>query len=284
VRVLIAGCGYVGSALGRRLCDAECEVFGLRRTTVGLADGILPVAADLSESATLRAIPSRLDAVVYTAAADGFSEAAYNAAYVQGLRNLLHALAEQEQSPRRILFTSSTAVYGQNEGEWVDEMSPTEPQGFAGRCLLEGERLLLTCRYPSLVVRLGGVYGPGRTRLIESVRSGTARLREGPPRYTNRIHRDDCAGVLAHLLGLAAPKPMYLGVDCEPADEAVVLGWLAERLGVSPPQSGTGRGTPNGRSRGNKRATNDRLLASGYRFLFPTFREGYGALLQEREG
>jgi len=282
VRVLIAGCGYVGSALARRLCDAGWQVFGLRRTSVGLADGILPIVADLSERATLRAVPSRLDAVVYTAAADGFSEAAYNTAYVQGLRNLLQALAEQGQSPRRVLFTSSTAVYGQNEGEWVDEMSPAEPQGFQGRCLLEGERLLLTSRYPSLVVRLGGVYGPGRTRLIESVRSGTARLREGPPRYTNRIHRDDCAGVLAHLLELAGPQPLYLGVDCEPADEALVLRWLAERLGVPPPQIGTERGTRNSRSRGNKRATNDRLLASGYRFFFPTFREGYGALL-ERE-
>jgi nucleoside-diphosphate-sugar epimerase len=277
VRVLIAGCGYVGSALARRLTDASCEVFGLRRKPSGLPDGIQPIAADLLECATLRALPADLDAVLYTAAADGFDEAAYKAAYVDGLRNLLGALEEQHQSPRRILFTSSTAVYGQSDGEWVDETSLTGPRGFSGRCVLEGEQLLLASRYPSLVLRLGGIYGPGRTRLIESVRSGKARLREGPSHYTNRIHRDDCAGALAHLLGLEAPQRIYLGVDCEPADEVLVLHWLAERLGVPPPQVEPTRA--NGRSPGSKRAANDRLLASGYRFLYPTFREGYGALL-----
>jgi nucleoside-diphosphate-sugar epimerase len=279
VRVLIAGCGYVGSALARRLADARCEVFGLRRTPSGLPDGIRPIAADLSVRATLRVLPADLGAVVYTAAADGFHEAAYRAAYVDGLRNLLAALEEQAQSPRRILFTSSTAVYGQSNGEWIDEASPTAPRRFSGRCLLEGEQLVLASRYPSLVVRLGGIYGPGRTRLIENVRSGKARLREGPPHYTNRIHRDDCAGVLEHLLGLEAPQRLYLGVDCEPADEALVLHWLAERLGVPLPPLEPERGTANGRSPGSKRAANDRLLASGYRFIYPTFREGYGALL-----
>jgi len=277
VRVLIAGCGYVGSALARRLADAGCEVFGLRRTPSGLPDGIQPIAADLLERATLRALPADLDAVLYTASADGFDEAAYKAAYVHGLRNLLGALEEQHQSPQRILFTSSTAVYGQSDGEWVDETSLTAPRGFSGRCVLEGEQLLLASRYPSLVLRLGGIYGPGRTRLIESVRSGKARLREGSPHYTNRIHRDDCAGALAHLLGLEAPQRIYLGVDCEPADEVLVLHWLAERLGVPPPQ--VEPAPANGRSPGSKRAANDRLLASGYRFIYPTFREGYGALL-----
>ena len=280
MRVLIAGCGYLGSALARRLDDVGCEVFGLRRTPGLLPDFIRPIAADLSEPATLRALPAHLDALVYSAAADGFHEAAYRAAYVEGLRSLLEALEEQQQSPRRILFTSSTAVYGQCHGEWVDETSPTLPRGFSGRCLLEGEQLLLASRHPSVVVRLGGIYGPGRTRLIESVRSGEARLREGPPRYTNRIHRDDCAGALAHLLRLEAPQHLYLGVDCEPADEALVLHWLAERLGVPPPQTEPSQGAPpSGRSPGSKRAANDRLLASGYRFLYPTFREGYGALL-----
>ena len=80
MRVLIAGCGYVGSALARRLADARCEVFGLRRTPSGLPDGIRPIAADLSEPATLRALPADLGSVVYTAAADGFHEAAHQTA------------------------------------------------------------------------------------------------------------------------------------------------------------------------------------------------------------
>jgi len=279
MRVLIAGCGYVGSALACRLIETRPEVFGLRRTASGLPEGVRPIAADLMQPATLRGLPPDLDAVVYLATADTFGEAAYNAAYVEGPRNLLRALEEQDQSPARIVFASSTAVYGQRDGEWVDETSPTEPRDFSGRCLLEGEALLLESRYPSLVVRFGGIYGPGRARLIERVRSGQARLREGPPHYTNRIHRDDCAGILAHLLGLEVPQRIYLGVDCDPADEALVLQWLAERLGVPSPEVESQRGKTTGRKAGSKRAANDRLLASGYRFLYPTFREGYDALL-----
>jgi nucleoside-diphosphate-sugar epimerase len=254
-------------------------VFGLRRTPSGLPSGVQPIAADLSERATLRALPGDLGAVVYAAAADRFDEAAYKVAYVDGMRNLLAALEEQHQSPRRILFTSSTAVYGQSAGEWIDETSPTVPQGFSGRCLLEGEQLLLASRHPALVLRLGGIYGPGRTRLIENVKSGSARLREGPPYYSNRIHRDDCTGALQRLLELEQPQQIYLGVDCEPADQALVLQWLAERLGVPPPPREPAQSPARLRSSGSKRAANDRLLATGYRFLYPSFREGYSALL-----
>ena len=278
MRVLIAGCGYVGSALARRLVAAGHEVFGLRRTPDDLPDGVHPIAADLSQRATLRPLPEPLDAVAYTAGADRFDEASYKAAYVDGVRHFLAALEEQRLLPQRVLFTSSTAVYGQQEGEWIDEGSPALPRGFSGRCLLEGERLVWAAGHPGLVVRLGGIYGPGRTRLIENVRGGTATLREGPY-YTNRIHRDDCARALEHLLGLASPQPLYLGVDCEPADEALVLQWLAERLGVPPPTRARTRDSARLRRSGSKRAANDRLLATGYRFLYPTFREGYSALL-----
>ena len=107
-------------------------------------------------------------------------------------------------------------------------------------------------------------------------------IRPGPPHYTNRIHRDDCAGVLRHLMQLEAPEPVYLGVDCEPADEAAVLRWLAGALGAAEPRIAAA-GERHGRERrASKRCRNDRLLASGYRFLHPTFREGYRAILAEQ--
>ena len=112
------------------------------------------------------------------------------------------------------------------------------------------------------------------------MRSGAVKLREGPY-YTNRIHRDDCACVLEHLLALASPERLYLGVDCEPADEALVLRWLAEQLGVPPPAREHTRDSATLRPSGSKRAANARLLATGYRFLYPSFREGYSALLHK---
>jgi nucleoside-diphosphate-sugar epimerase len=287
-QVLIAGCGYVGAALGERLAVEGHVVWGLRRHPEGLPPGVRPLAADLTDPGTLRNLPSGLEYVVYTAAPDRLDDEAYRSTYVDGLSYLLGALQRQGQKPRRVFFTSSTVVYAQSGGEWVDEASPTEPTHFSGMRMLEAEGLVLNGPLPATVLRLGGIYGPGRVGLIERVRRGEAVCAAGPPVYTNRIHRDDCAGGLQHLMSLPQPEGLYLGVDDEPADECAVLRWLADRLGVPPPRvenSTLGgaqgrRGPPRPRRRaGNKRCRNTKLLSSGYRFLYPTFREGYSTLL-----
>lgn len=277
MRVLIAGCGDVGSELGRRLAEAGHEVWGLRRRADALGAPLHPLAADLADPATLHDLPAA-DYVAYTAAADRHDAAAYRRAYVDGLRCLLAALAEQGIDPRRLFFVSSTGVYGQSRGEWIDETSPARPRSFTGRILLEGERLARESRVPATVVRLAGIYGPGRTRLVDEVRSGRARL-AGTLSYTNRIHRDDCAGLLAHLIGMdaagRAPGELLIGVDDEPAERDQVLSWLAERLGVPRPPVEPG----SGRQGANKRCRNEALKSTGYRLRFPTFRDGYSTLL-----
>jgi nucleoside-diphosphate-sugar epimerase len=275
LRALIAGCGYVGTALAERLAAGGCEVFGLRRTVAGLPAAIRPLAADLTDPATLDRLPGDLDFVFYTAGAERGDEPSYRRAYVEGVRNLLAALAA---APRRLLVTSSTAVYAQDAGEWVDEGSETAPAGFRGRILLEAERCVLAAPFPATVLRLGGIYGPSRTRLVEDVRAGRARF--VPGRFTNRIHRDDAAGALEHLAGLDAAAACTLGVDCDPAEERVVLEWLAERLGAPRPRaSEAGEDAAASRRAGSKRCCNARLLAAGYRFQHRSFREGYAALL-----
>ena len=226
-------------------------------------------------------LPEGLDFIFYTSLSGGGGEAGYRAAYAQGPKNLLKALDLKGESPRRIFFTSSTAVYAQTDGSLVDEESPTKPTHYAGRILLEGERTLLESGYAATILRLSGIYGPGRTRLIDAVRAGRAEVQEGPPRYTNRIHRDDCAGALAHLMQLDAPDEIYLGVDDEPADRRNVLIWLAERLGVPHPRETGGGEAPSARAATNKRCSNARLKAAGYRFLYPSYREGYAGMIEE---
>lgn len=280
--VLIAGCGYVGSALGMQLAAAGHAVWGLCRRPDALPPGIHPLVADLNDPQTLQALPPGLDFVFYTAAPDDSTDTAYRAAYGDGLGHLLQALSMQRQLIQRVFLTSSTAVYAQSDGEWVDETSPTIPVHFTGARLLEGERLLLNGPFPATVLRLGGIYGPGRTGLIERVRQGTAVCLDGPPIYTNRIHRDDCAGVLHHLMTLPNPGPLYLGVDDDPADQCTVFHWLAAQLGVAPPRI-EASADPGRRRRSNKRASNARLVASGYVFRYPSFREGYAALLAARD-
>ena len=268
-RVLIAGCGDLGSALGLRLAARGDRVFGLRRDPSRLPAAITPVAGDLAHADGLRTVPGDMDLVVYAASAGGFDDAAYRRAYVDGVRNLLDVL--DRDRVQRLVFVSSTGVYGQDDGAWVDEDSATEPSGFSGRRLLEGEAVAAAAGISSVNVRFGGIYGPRRVRLIEQVRAG-AGCAEAPVRWTNRIHRDDCVGVLDHLLHLRSPLPVYVGVDCEPAAQCAVMDFLAERLGVPAPPRG---GAPERMRGGNKRCSSQRLLDSGYRFIYPTYREGY---------
>jgi nucleoside-diphosphate-sugar epimerase len=280
MRVLIAGCGYVGTELARRLVAAGHTVHALSRTGRNPIPGAVTVTADVLEPESLRGLPAGLDVVFYTVAAGGTSEGAYEAAHVQGPTTLLGILAQRGERPRRVVYTSSTGVYRRGNGDWVDEATPPEPTEPTARQLLEGERAVLAGPFPATVVRLAGIYGPGRTRTLEAVKSGAMAVTAGPPEFMNRIHRDDCAGVLAHVASLASPASVYLGVDCEPAERNEVIRFLAAELGVQPAVASAPEPARSGPGTGsNRRCSNARLLATGYHFAYPTFREGYRALI-----
>jgi nucleoside-diphosphate-sugar epimerase len=264
-KVLIAGCGDVGNALATRLLAEGAEVWGVRRRVDALAPGITPWRIDLLDAPEPNAVPAAFDYVFYTASADRRDEAAYRTIYVDALRNLLTVLRDAGAPLRRIFFTSSTAVYGQSKGEWVDEESPTQPSGFNGRVLLEAEALIEDAPELGVNVRLSGIYGPGRTRLVRKVWDGEAVASLG---WTNRIHVDDCAAVLHHLMRVDHPQSLYLGSDDEPATTAEVVTWMSQELGVKPPPRGDS-------ARLNKRCRNARLRETGFELQFPSFREGY---------
>ena len=280
-RVLIAGCGDVGTQLGVALFGAGHQVWGLRRRVANLPATLIPVAADLNRPRSLEKLPLGLDYVVYLAAADAFTESAYHEAYVAGLGHLLSALGRAAQPVRRVVFASSTGVYGQRDGGWVNETSVTEPPGFSGRTMLKAEETVREGPYPSTIVRFGGIYGPGRRRLVDRVLQRQP-CQADPPLYTNRIHRDDCVGTIAHVLALGEPEALSLAVDQAPAPECEVMDWLARRLGVPAPVPRANDRDKVPSERANKRCSNQRLLASGYLFRYPSFVEGYTALLQDR--
>jgi nucleoside-diphosphate-sugar epimerase len=265
-RLLIAGCGDLGIRLAATLDADQWQVTGLRRNADVLPDGISAVGANLLKPETLKAVAAHWDGLVYQATPGERSPAGYRQAYVEGLANIL-----EQTRPDRLIFVSSTAVYGQDQGQWVDEDSETVPAAFNGRVMLEAERLALAAG--ASVVRFSGIYGPGRDYLLRLVGSGQARCRAEPPQWTNRIHADDCARVLAHVLDHDNPAPVYCASDSMPVSRCDVLGWLAEQLKVAAPardDEGAGQG---------KRVSNQRLLASGYDFLYPDFKSGYGAML-----
>ena len=275
-RILMAGCGDIGSALGVELGHRGHEVFGLRRRADLLPASIKPVAADLCDSSTLGKLPRSLDTVFYTATPGGSGEAAYRRAYIAGLENLLGVLGDSDALPRRLIYVSSTSVYGQSDGGWIDEDSITEPGGFSGRAVLAGERVAAAAAVKSVSVRFGGIYGPGRVRLLQRVQAG-AQCVDDPPQYTNRVHRDDCVEILRHLFALPSPAPTYVAVDDAPSPECEVLGWLAQQLDAPKP-----RRVPLGdwpRRAGSKRCSNALLRASGYEFRYPTYKDGYAAVV-----
>lgn len=275
--VLVLGAGYVGSALLQRLAEIGCPSYALKRHFNEPPAGARAIAADLTDPRALEALPEDVRFIVYLLSPDASTDEAYRAAYVTALEHVLASPAVRSAKFERILFASSTAVYGQSDGSTVDEDSPTEPQAFSGQRLLEAEALLKATGVASVIVRFAGIYGPGRQRLLTSVRDGTATLGTAP-HLTNRIHRDDCAGFLLHLMQLEHPEPLYIGVDDEPSDLSVVLGWLAETLGAPRPRISDSVST---RERGgNKRCSNQRLRASGYQLSYPSFREGYAALIR----
>lgn len=279
--VVVVGCGDVGGRLALQLRAEGWQVSGLRRTVSALPAGITAIAADLENEACPADWPHEApDYLVYCAAANQHDEAGYRRAYVEGLKHVLAWMAGRGQQPRRLLFVSSSSVYAQQGGEWVDETSATEPEGYSGRVMLEAEQAALTSGIPASVVRLTGIYGPGREWLLSQVRQGY-RVVEEPPLYGNRIHAEDAAGLLACLLKADLQgnvlDDFYIGVDDAPAPLADVVAWLRAYMGVTQwAEEAQVRRT------GSKRCSNARARALGWVPQYPSFREGYAAILDGR--
>lgn len=287
MRVLIVGCGYVGLALGEELVRQGHTVSGLsrsrRREAELKAGGIAPLVADITLPESFCSLVLGYDWVVYCVSASGGGAREYAQVYLEGTRHLLKWLSAAP--PAKLVYTSSTSVFGQTDGSTVDETSPTVPEAATGKILLESEAALLQgaskTGFPAVVLRVAGIYGPGRTYWLDQFRSGAARLEGGGGRIVNMIHRDDVVGAIIAVLTHSRPGPVYNAVDNEPVTQLTLFQWLSARLSRPVPAEVAGE-LSRLRKRGvtNKTVSNRRLKAElGYRFKFPTFREGYESIL-----
>ena len=272
-RVLLAGCGDLGLRVAQRLLARGDQVWALRRQPPPQDDsGIQWLSGDLTKPETLRGLPTDITQLVYLPTPDRRDESAYRATFVTGLRYLLDALGS---SPlKRVLLVSSSAVYGEHGGDWVDESTAPAPPGFNGEVLLEAEQLLAAQPVASVVLRLAGLYGPGRLQLIERLRAGQVQAPRSSAHWANRVHVDDAASAVVHLLKLTDPLPLYLGVDNTPLPLDALYDHLAGLIGAPLPGDG-----PAPAGVGSKRLSNARLRASGWMPQWPDAREGYAALL-----
>ena len=290
MRVAILGCGYVGLELGRQLRD-DHQVVGVRRSPEGLdtieAAGFEAVQADVTDGESLAAVPD-VDAVVFAASAGGRGPGPAREVYLEGQRTAIAQFAARERPPDRYVYTSSTGVYGDHGGDWVDEQTEPTPDAERGEVLLAAERIALeesaAAGIDGTVARLAGIYGPDRYR-IERYLDGA--VVEGS---RNSIHRDDVAGAVRFLLAEdAARDEVVLVVDDEPVSRWVFADWLADACGRGEPAKLTveeylaEHDVSAGRRRrltSNKRCSNDRLRELGYDLRYPTFRAGYSEAIE----
>lgn len=303
--LLVLGFGAIATAMQLEI-DAEnlaVELSGVRRNTSALPDRVRPIKADYQDAASLQSalLSERPDYVLLTLTPSAFNEQAYSESYVGGLKNTLAALT---QAPKRIFFFSSTSVYSQCMGEWVDEESPTEASSFSGRTMLECEALLASTTKHSGIqatsLRAGGIYGGGSRRLLDKVRDGQC---SGGSHFGNRIHVQDCARAVLHLLKRDQQgkhlADRYLLVDDQPSPMIEVEQWLAAAQGVpfkvadAVATAGSTRAaavkasvtapvkTSARRQVTNKRCSNKRLRDTGFECRYPDFQSGYGSMLRQ---
>jgi nucleoside-diphosphate-sugar epimerase len=278
-KLLIAGAGYLGQALAERVLAAgKHEVSVLRRRAVEWP-GTTSIQADLLQPESLKVLRDVED-IVYCASADASDEESYRKIYQDGLRNLVQ-LVQAQGGYRRLIYISSTSVYAESNGGWVDESDQNLVQQGPSRFMVSGEKFLMAGSGDYSILRMGGIYGPGRTYFLRRVKEGAERIYSEGGLYSNRIHRDDCVGMILHVLQSGAQRQVYNGVDCEAADRNEVMRWMAQQMGLDPRTLKSTDDLKQIAARGNKRISNRKILDAGYRFLYPTYREGYTALLHE---
>ncbi len=285
MRVLIVGCGYIGIPLGKELARLGHKVFGLRRSVLAEAElqaaAIVPLQADITRIETLKKLPRDFDWVVNCTASGGGGADDYRKVYLEGNRNLVAWLAGMPL--KKFLYTSSTSVYGQNDGTNVTEKSSVEPEADTAKVLVDTEKFLMSAvterQFPAVILRVAGIYGPGRGHSFKSFLCGTARIEGDGTRWLNMVHRADLIGVIITALHDARSGEIFNVADNEPVSQRSFFEWLATELKRSVPTEILADAEI-WRKRGitNKRVSNAKLREElKYSFQFPNFRVGYAA-------
>lgn len=282
---LVVGCGYLGRRVADRWWAQEETVYAVTRSAQHAEElrrqGLRPIVADVTRPETLQGLPE-VETVFYAVGYDPQSGASRQAVYVDGLRNVLDELST---GAGRVIFTSSTGVYGQADGVWVDEDSPCRPIRDAGRAMLAAEALLRAHRLGerSIVLRLAGLYGPGRITRLADLLAGRPIVAPAEG-FLNLIHVDDAAAAVLAAEEYPQTPQTFLISDGHPVLRKEFYAYLASLLGREPPEfvepSTDVRQTL--RSATDKRVNNRRMLeALRLELTYPSYREGLSAVVRE---
>lgn len=289
-RLVIFGCGYVGSALAQATVAAGATVEALTRNpekaaalrTAGLAK---VVVADLSTDAWHAQIDGGADFAVNCVSSGGPD--AYRQSYVGGMQSVLAWAARGAAPVGTLVYTSSTSVYPQGGGTVVDETAPAGGATPNGAIIRESETLLQSAPADAVrrrfILRLAGIYGPGRHHLLDQLRAGAGQLGGSGTHRLNLAHRDDIVAAILCCLGAPATvdSDLFNVADSAPALRAEVVGWLAARLGRPVPSfDGSATTRRGGAPMPDRIISNARIQqVLGWRPRYPDYRTGYEKLL-----
>ena len=268
--ILIAGCGYLGIATAKLFRTAGWEVTAWTRSGE-IADHSLAIrccAVDVRDREEVQRNSFACDLVMQSASSGGGDTAAYRRTYYEGATNLIASFRRS-----RLLFIGSTSVYAQTDGGWVNEDSPAEPMSAKGKLLRKSEDIVLDSG--GTVLRLAGIYGPGRSFFLRSVLTGSVSRSGSAERYVNQIHRDDAASAILLLARQDTTQStrIFNVVDDLPAPRTEILHWLSAKLGR--PLCDSTETIGRGRADSNKRVSNAKLRALGWSPKYPSYREGF---------
>lgn len=275
-KILIVGCGDLGTAIALQLHQSQHEVIGLRISQQNLPHGMQTIQADVTQANTLTSV-NHLNPtiIIYCVAAKAQTDANYHAHYVQGLKNVL-ATQSNNSHLQHVFFVSSTRVYGQNTQAILDESVVAEPADYGGERLLEAESVLAKLPCQSTALRLSGIYGEGRLYLVNMAKD----ISRWPVSnsWSNRIHRDDAAEFIAFLVQKSLSQQLlescYIVTDDMPTLQYTVLTWLAKKLNIDVSRIQTPA------ENGGKRLSNQRLRATGFQLQYPNYQIGYQKVLE----
>ncbi|MGY0398342.1 MAG: sugar nucleotide-binding protein [Ostreibacterium sp.] len=277
MKIYLAGCGKIGTRLGYCLQNDGHQVIGLKRTPKDL--GFSTLSIDLSNQLAVQALPKDAEVIIFMVTPPDYTEVDYKHVYDTILNNLID-FSKQHSAPPLFLLVSSTSLYGQQKGQWVNEDSTTKPRKFNGQWILQGEKNLRQQLSNSLCVRFSGIYATHRARLIKTALSGKP-IQQNPPLWTNRLHEDDCVNVLYFLIKQYQSKipldKIYLVSDNTPVSSYDIIQFICQRMGKPHPKIST----ENISYQQNKRCDNTRIKRLGYRFIYPTYQIGYRAILDD---
>jgi nucleoside-diphosphate-sugar epimerase len=286
---LIFGCGYLGSRVARLWRDSGDDVAVVTRTAERAAayerDGYSAIVADISQPATLSNLPAP-DTALFAVGFDRSPGQSIHRIYEGGVRNVLSALPA---TLHRFIYISTTGVYGDAAGDWVDETTPPIPQREGGRAALAAEQVLAqhTIGRSAVILRLAGLYGPGRVPFLEQLRAGEP-IPAAHHGHLNLIHVDDAAAVVIAAGRLAAfsngPRT-YCVSDGNPVQRGEYFREVARQIGVPPPRfTAPATNSPRAvRAEADRRVRNDRLLAElNVKLMYPDYRAGLKAILRSR--